>query len=300
MKAKDILTLSTYRDGNTIGHHIFLVPAGMTTTEAETKIRTAILDYLSTDEGAGQVQLTCQDFNWGDAFNDVPDAFYQKHGIGVLDGTPASITGNHTSIEVIHDEVLLKPGHPTLVKEFDTLHITKLFANREDGTYGDIYSQKWDYLENYEEDEMMVGYGVYDPKTGFIVDEAADFYETLEEAEAFALSMGAKPVVNIFELEGAELFDHVFPAEPVNVVVSDDDDDFEAEDLYQPETLYCIEDIEGVTNFEVTSEGVDGWYETCVATFEKDGNVFEIKEKTHTSPKVGDSELLYDTMKAIR
>lgn len=300
MNKKDILTLSTYRGNTTICNHIFLVQAGITPQEAENKLLKAVLEFLSTDKGTEEVRQTCQDFNWGDALNTVPDEFYRKQGIDVMDGTPASITGNETHVGVDHDEVLLHPGYPTIVKELDTLHIVKLFANHEDGTYGDIYSQKWDYLENYEEDELMIGYGVCDPVTGFLLDESADFYETLEEAEAFARSMGAKPVVNIFEMEGAQLFDHVFPEEPVNVLLTGDGEDEEYEDLYQPQTLYCIEDVDGVTNFEVTSEGVDGWYETLIATFEKDGHVFEIKEKKHTSPKVGDRELLHDTMKVIR
>ncbi|AJD93714.1 hypothetical protein JMA_43970 (plasmid) [Jeotgalibacillus malaysiensis] len=204
MKAKDILTFSTYRGNTTVSNCIFLVQAGTTSQEAENKLRKAVLEFLSTDKGTEEVRQTCQDFNWGDALNTVPDEFYRKQGVDVLDGTPALITGNETNVDVNHDEVLLHPGYPTIVKELDTLNIVKLYASHEDGTYGDIYSQKWDYLENYDEDELMVGYGVSDPLTGFLVDESADFYETLEEAEAFALSMGAKPVINVFEGEGIE------------------------------------------------------------------------------------------------
>ena len=48
--------------------------------DPETTLRTAIKDYLKTDEGKRQVNMNCDCFNWGDAY-DIPDKFFEKYGL---------------------------------------------------------------------------------------------------------------------------------------------------------------------------------------------------------------------------
>ena len=48
--------------------------------DPETTLRTAIKDYLKTDEGKRQVNMNCGYFNWGDAY-DIPDKFFEKYGL---------------------------------------------------------------------------------------------------------------------------------------------------------------------------------------------------------------------------
>lgn len=293
MVEKDIITLTTVQNGTKVMHELFFVNAGTPMKDVERDIRLAILDYISTKHGATDVLNSLNDFNWGDALTAVVDGFYKKRHIYRLSGETILLSGKKASIQVNHNEILCSPSYPTTVTRFDKVSVGQLFIYCPTSSENEIrpetvYSQRWDYLSNHDEKDMMIRYSVFNPETGFILEEAEDFYRTIEEAEAFALSTGAKPIVNVYEIKGIELFNHVFQI----------DDEEEEDEDEQPECLHCINDVPGVTDFEVTSEGADDWYETKVATFKKDGHFYQIKESSHVS--VGDSELLYETMSAIR
>lgn len=62
------------------------------------------------------------------------------------------------------------------------LRIIQLFANEDNGIYGDIYSTVEEVLEEHPGATVLQGYGILDTETGFVVDESEDFYAT--EAEA--------------------------------------------------------------------------------------------------------------------
>lgn len=62
------------------------------------------------------------------------------------------------------------------------LRIISLFANEDNGIYGDIYNTVEEVLEEHPGAVVLHGYGILDTETGFVVDESEDFYAT--EAEA--------------------------------------------------------------------------------------------------------------------
>ncbi len=66
------------------------------------------------------------------------------------------------------------------------LKIVSLFANKnEDGIYGDIYTSLEDCRNDHPNDEALVGFGVVDEDSGYLVDESDDFYPTEAEAQQF-------------------------------------------------------------------------------------------------------------------
>ena len=67
--------------------------------EVEQRLRDAVNEYLQTDEGKHQIELTCNDFNWGDAIMYVPQAIWQRHGLTL--SAPVTM-----SIRVRQDEIL--------------------------------------------------------------------------------------------------------------------------------------------------------------------------------------------------
>jgi hypothetical protein len=62
------------------------------------------------------------------------------------------------------------------------LRVIQLFANEDNGIYGDIYNTPEEVREEHPGATVLIGYGILNEETGFIVDESADFYAT--EAEA--------------------------------------------------------------------------------------------------------------------
>lgn len=68
--------------------------------DAETAIRTAIKEFLSTPDGMDAMVDSCDDFNWGDAIMYVPDEIWAKHGLRII---PEPM---YVSIYVSQDEVL--------------------------------------------------------------------------------------------------------------------------------------------------------------------------------------------------
>ena len=73
----------------------------------EETMRTAIKEYLLTDEGKEDIKQSSEEFNWGDAVMYVPESVWNKHGIiSVSEGEQVKVT-NTTVIEVDQDEVLI-------------------------------------------------------------------------------------------------------------------------------------------------------------------------------------------------
>lgn len=60
--------------------------------------------------------------------------------------------------------------------------IIPLFANEDNGIYGDIFNTEQEVLEAHPGVTVLNGFGILDTETGFLVDESEDFYAT--EAEA--------------------------------------------------------------------------------------------------------------------
>lgn len=48
--------------------------------DPETVLRSAVKDYLLTDEGKRQLELNCDCWNWGDV-DDIPDSFFLNYGL---------------------------------------------------------------------------------------------------------------------------------------------------------------------------------------------------------------------------
>lgn len=72
-----------------------------------------------------------------------------------------------------------------IVRKNNNFVIIKLFANNQDGYYGDIYESMDELLFEHEDCEVMYGYGIIDINTGYCPSEAYDWYDTIEEAEVF-------------------------------------------------------------------------------------------------------------------
>jgi len=63
--------------------------------------------------------------------------------------------------------------------------------------------------------------------------------------------------------------------------------------------FWDLEDTEGVENYERTSQGVDGWYETILHTFDYKGKSYEVEEISHVSDNVSDSAMVWDTFREV-
>lgn len=48
--------------------------------DPETVLRSAVKDYLKTDEGKRQLEINCGCWNWGDA-DDIPGSFFLNYGL---------------------------------------------------------------------------------------------------------------------------------------------------------------------------------------------------------------------------
>lgn len=67
----------------------------------EKSLRNAISNFLNTEEGTKAINDSCNDFNWGDAINSVPESILNKYGLHyIIDKT------NLTDVIVNQDEVL--------------------------------------------------------------------------------------------------------------------------------------------------------------------------------------------------
>lgn len=73
----------------------------------EEEFRGVISEYLQTEDGERAIEHTCNDFNWGDAMQDVPLSLYEKRGLYAV-GSRKNITiSDIVEIVVDQDEVLI-------------------------------------------------------------------------------------------------------------------------------------------------------------------------------------------------
>lgn len=81
--------------------------------------RAAVQDYLSTGDGHISIQRSSEDFNWGDAIMDVPDSFWNLHGIYPVDhdrspremGLAPTPNCNPIDFKVDQDEILIPDSY---------------------------------------------------------------------------------------------------------------------------------------------------------------------------------------------
>lgn len=298
--AKDLLLLN--KNGQQAS--VFLIPNGI--KKPSDFLKSIVLDYIESKNGINDVLATANDYNWNDAFNGIPNSFWNKHGVSFFDGTEVLLSGHVIETRVNINEILLESNRHIVVKDFGTLSIVKQFANEEDGVYGDIYSQEWHARSEHQGETILSGFGILDKETGYILDSARDWYDTLEDAED-DLPEGSKEVIDFTKLSGKALFDLVFPKPE-----SPERQDFETEmdyerqaernwDVYQENiSTYGIEEHPELTDFKELDKTSEGWWSYQPLRFKKGEYVYEIVRKTHNSPQSADSELLYDTFKIIR
>lgn len=64
-------------------------------------------------------------------------------------------------------------------------------------------------------------------------------------------------------------------------------------------SIYEIEDVEGVTNFDDSISYNSGWYNYHEVTFTYKGKRYSFEYKRHTSDNVCDEEIFWDTFKEV-
>lgn len=72
--------------------------------DAEKALRNAVAEYLNTKEGKRAIELTCNDFNWGDAIMGVPDKIWFKHGLSMDNEKVVIVKVNQD--EILFEEVI--------------------------------------------------------------------------------------------------------------------------------------------------------------------------------------------------
>lgn len=82
-----------------------------------------------------------------------------------------------------------EPNKSNVIKTIGGYKIVKWFANAVYGDgevpyYGDIYQTEAQAEAEHPGDRILIGYGVID-SAGCIPDNAADWYDTVEEAEEY-------------------------------------------------------------------------------------------------------------------
>lgn len=70
------------------------------------------------------------------------------------------------------------------------IKIVTLYANDDNGIYGDIFNTPEEVEEAHPGETILTGYGILDTDTGYLVDESKDFYSTVTEAFADVVDMG--------------------------------------------------------------------------------------------------------------
>ena len=67
--------------------------------DPEAVLRTVVEAYLEGPEGPIALENSNYDFNWGDAFTEIPDALWQQHGLKL-------VRAEAPNFQLEHDEVL--------------------------------------------------------------------------------------------------------------------------------------------------------------------------------------------------
>lgn len=125
--------------------------------------------------------------------------------VKVIDGDDAEILSIET--EHMSEELAKQLGFEHLTgakasvlashKGYD---IVQYFANainegEEHLLYGDIYSSRSQVMLNHPDAAIMVGYGVIDPFTGFHLEDAPDWFETIADVIYYIDALEAKKIM---------------------------------------------------------------------------------------------------------
>ena len=86
------------------------------------------------------------------------------------------------------------------------LKVINYYSNKVDGSFEDIYTDLEDLRKDHPDAEVITGYGVHDTETGYSPNDAADWYATYDEAQAFIDAAVQE------KLEEATMSDHGFIA----------------------------------------------------------------------------------------
>lgn len=70
-------------------------------------LKNAVKAFLSTAMGQEAIERTCNDFNWGDVIQEIPDTFWMRYNIRPINqNTPPFSIGGAEAVLVNQDEVL--------------------------------------------------------------------------------------------------------------------------------------------------------------------------------------------------
>jgi hypothetical protein len=76
-----------------------------------------------------------------------------------------------------------------VVEELNYTNIIKLYANEENGTYGDIYTSKESLVVDYPDAQILEGFNFVMKNSGMSPDSSEDWYESAERAKADATAL---------------------------------------------------------------------------------------------------------------
>lgn len=76
-----------------------------------------------------------------------------------------------------------------VVETYQNTQIIKLYSNKEDGTYGDIYVSEQELLIDHPEAKVLHGFGVTYAKSGYSPDSSDDWYWTLDDAVRYVTEL---------------------------------------------------------------------------------------------------------------
>lgn len=88
--------------------------------DPEAALRSAVDEFLFTDEGREMILYTSEDYNWGDASMSLTDDVLSKHGMERLREDHAyTLNGEVVEVVVNQDEVLVEWKHLDEMEEDD-------------------------------------------------------------------------------------------------------------------------------------------------------------------------------------
>lgn len=73
----------------------------------EEEFRSAITEYLLTEDGERAINHTSNDFNWGDAMQEVPRSLYEQRGLYAVSSQENITLNDVIEVVVDQDEVLI-------------------------------------------------------------------------------------------------------------------------------------------------------------------------------------------------
>lgn len=97
--------------------------------DPETVLRSAVMDYLKTDEGKRQLEINCGCWNWGDV-DDIPGSFFLNYGLTKI--APPDVKTDKKDKPFSYEELasMLKTD-PDALKTFDEVYKTQVLESGE-------------------------------------------------------------------------------------------------------------------------------------------------------------------------